>query len=571
VSTYSHHILPFPEPSPAPSAPRAVLEIEDLTIAFPGAPEPVVRNASLSVAERQIVAIVGESGSGKTLTSLSAVGLLPPSARIGGRVRVGGVDVIGAEEQVLRKLRGGTVGMIFQEPMTSLNPVMKIGRQIAEVVELHGGLDRQQVRPRVIELLDAVGITRPSLVANQYPHELSGGMKQRIMIGMALAGRPRLLIADEPTTALDATIQVQVLELILKVARDLDASVLLVTHDFGLVAEVADDVVVMNRGEVVERAGVFDIFRRPRHSYTRHLLDSLPRIDNGPEPVAAVPSGETAAPPLLKVEGLSKTYRSKANWLAPAESTVALADIDLRLEEGRTLGIVGESGSGKSTLGHLIAGLVAPDAGSIVYEGAPVRPSAVAQRSAFRANVQFMFQDPYSSLNPRMTVRDIVTEPLIVQHLIAPRETADRAADLLQQVGLPTHFGDRLPHELSGGQRQRVGLARAISTHPKLVICDEPVSALDVSVQTQILKLLKKLQEDQGIAYIFIAHGLEGVHFMSNDIAVMRHGKIVEYGPRYQVFNDPQHPYTRRLLSAMMVPDPERSRFRGAADGRRAI
>lgn len=542
-----------------------VLDIKRLTIDFPSSGKgAVVSDVSLTIGEREIVALVGESGSGKTLTSLASVGLLPVGARItSGSIFAGDTDIIRASIRDFRRLRGGQIGMIFQEPMTSLNPVLTVGFQIAEAVKLHAREHRDRVWKRVLELLDAVGIAKAHYVATQYPHQLSGGMRQRVMIAIALAGTPRLLIADEPTTALDATVQAQVLDLMISVTRDVGASILLVTHDLGVVAQLADRVVVMEKGEIKEQADTLTLFDNPQHSYTRQLIAAAPRIEKrvSQDSVAAT------AQELLRVEGLTKTYPAERRLFdRGASGTDALKKIDLKVFSGKTLGVVGESGSGKSTLGHVLARLTDSDNGKVIFDGQDVTNIAGAALSRFRRDVQIIFQDPFGSLNPRMRIDDIITEPLVSQKLIRGRDVRSKAVELLKAVGLPEDFGQRLPHELSGGQRQRVGIARAISTRPKLIICDEPVSALDVSIQAQILDLLKRLQEEYGLTYIYIAHGLESVHAMSADVAVMQGGSIVEYGSRDQVFDQPAHAYTRKLLAAMMLPDPRQRRSNVVTD-----
>lgn len=545
-----------------PVKPHNVLEIDGLTIDFPAiGGKPVVNNVSLNVREREIVALVGESGSGKTLTSLATLGLLPGGARIvSGSIRVDGIDVVGAASRTLRRLRGGQAGMIFQEPMSSLNPVLTVGFQIAEAVKLHAPEHRGNIGGRVVELLDAVGIARAAEVAEQYPHQLSGGMRQRVMIAIALAGTPRLLIADEPTTALDATVQAQVLELMVSITRKLHTSILIVTHDLGVVAQLADRVVVMEHGFVREEAPTLGLFDAPSHSYTRRLLAAVPRIDRNAPPLIA----GNYRKELLRIDSLRKTYAAERRFFNRGSTVDALRDVSFSVQAGRTLGVVGESGSGKSTLGHIIARLTHSDGGRVFFEGRDVTNATGATLGHLRKDIQIIFQDPFGSLDPRMRIDETVTEPLISQKLIAPKEVRDKAAELLETVGLPAVFCDRLPHELSGGQRQRIGIARALATRPKLIVCDEPVSALDVSIQAQILDLLKRLQREFGLTYIYIAHGLESVHAMSVDVAVMQQGRIVEYGPRDQIFDEPSHPYTRQLLSAMMVPDPRQSRFRKA-------
>lgn len=546
----------------------------------------LVSGLDLDVNVREIVAVVGESGSGKTLTGLSVLGLLPPGLTFrADRATLNGRDLTQCTERDWRALRGSEAAMVFQEPLSSLNPVLTIGNQITEILKYKTDLPRRARRDHAAQLLRDVDIPRIPQVLDDFPHQLSGGMRQRVMLAMAMAANPALLIADEPTTALDNTVQRQVLELIARTAERSGVAVLFVTHDLSVVANLADRVVVMNQGLTVETGAVEQIFRAPAHDYTRKLISLAPRRP-APLPVSAAdrarsrvtprsdaplalvhPGGATRSmtsaialdEPLLRVEGVSKRF--DCNRRSDGVSVAALSQVSVELRPGSTLGVVGESGSGKSTLARVITGLIQPDAGRVWFQG---RDLVASDRAGTRRgrDIQMVFQDPFASLNPRMRIADIVTEPMRACGMVDARGVRQAAQALLDAVGLPADAVARWPHELSGGQRQRVGIARALSSRPRLVVCDEPVSALDASVQAQVLALLKRLQPEFGLSYVFIAHGLDSVYAISDTIAVMQAGRIVEQGARDQIFHDPQHPYTRKLLDAMLDSDPQHRLFR---------
>ncbi|MGA0561503.1 ABC transporter ATP-binding protein [Ancylobacter sp. VNQ12] len=570
-----------------------VLRIEGLRISFlsHGQANEVVKGVSLRVPAGRTVALVGESGSGKTVISQAVMGLLPRNGFITeGRILFSDpakntakspvtpghvLDIASLERdgKKIRKLRGGRIGMIFQEPMSSLSPVHTIGNQIQEALQLHRPHPRREARAVTERMLDLVGFRDPHRSYDQYPFELSGGLRQRAMLAMALICRPALLIADEPTTALDVTIQAQVLKLMKELQRDIGMAILLITHDLGVVANMADEVVVVYRGQVMEAGPVDDIFRRPGHPYLKALLKASPDFDMKPgerlvalREVAPRPPADfvrrdatrAAGPtPLLSVRNLRKSYGGKKG-----AGVLAVDDVSFDVLRGQCLGLVGESGSGKSTVGHMIMRSRTADAGSITYHdpSGPIDIRALegAALRAFRPRMQMIFQDPVSSLSPRMTVLDIIREPMIVQNRGNDAEQKRRAVELMECVGLDPRFLSRYPHSFSGGQRQRIGIARALALNPDLIICDEPVSALDVSVQAQVLNLLKDLQASLGLTYLFISHNLAVVHYMAERIAVMARGRIVEVGPRDVIFRKPAHPYTQALLKAVPQPDLDR-------------
>ncbi|MET0745479.1 MAG: ABC transporter ATP-binding protein [Microvirga sp.] len=534
-----------------------LLAVSSLSVAFGRrAPRHVVSGVSFDVGAGETVALVGESGSGKSVTALAIMGLLAPSARVtGGRIVFTGQDCLTLDAEARRRLRGDRIGMIFQEPMTSLNPVLPIGRQMTEALELHRGLDAGAARRLAVAMLDRVGIAGAAARLAQYPHEFSGGMRQRVMIAAVMALEPRLVIADEPTTALDVTVQAQILDLMRGLAREAGTSLLLITHDMGVVAEMADRVVVMRQGQVVETADVGALFRTPRQPYTRALLAAVPRID-APGPDAASPEGSAQAAPeaFLRLSGIVKAFGSSA-WRS-STATRALDGVTLDVSRGETVALVGESGSGKSTLGRIAVRLTDPDAGRILIDGEDVTRLAGARLRAARAKVQFVFQDPYASLDPRFTIARILAEPLQVQGRLGRGEIRERVASLIERVGLPAGAAARLPHEFSGGQRQRIAIARALAVDPAVVVADEPTSALDVSVQARILDLLADLQRERSLGLLFITHDLAVVRKVAHRVAVMRAGRILEIGPAADVLDAPCHPYTRALLSAAPVPDP---------------
>ncbi|MGB8399644.1 ABC transporter ATP-binding protein [Bradyrhizobium sp.] len=535
-----------------------VLSLDRLSVRLPaGADRPnALSDVSLSVASNEILCVVGESGSGKSIMANAIMRLLPNEVRIdGGRVMFEGRDLAAATVADMRKVRGAGIAMIFQEPMTALNPLRTIGDQIAEMFLTHTGLSKAEIDARVQALLADVRIPDPKVAAKAYPHELSGGQRQRAMIAMALALDPKLLIADEPTTALDVTTQAQILQLIRDLQRRKKTAVLFITHDFGVVAEIADRVVVMQHGVVVEQGTAASVLNSPQHAYTRQLIAAVP-------PLKAPPPRALSDQNILTISNVSKTYRTGGFLGRGARVTPAVKDVSLHLPKGATLGIVGESGSGKSTLARCIVRLIDPDAGSIVLGG---KDWAKLTREAVRRetrHIQMVFQDPFASLNPRRKAAELVAQGPIVHGM--PRAAAIAGAkELFALVGLDPSAGDRYPHEFSGGQRQRIGLARALALEPDVLIADEPVSALDVSVQAQVLDLLAELRQRLGLSIVFITHDLRVAAQICDLVAVMKDGAVVEHGLAAEVFGNPQHPYTQALLSS--IPGGDFTRARDAA------
>ncbi|MCA1326101.1 ABC transporter ATP-binding protein [Herbaspirillum sp. alder98] len=525
----------------------ALLSLHNLTIDLPAGGDRVhaLAGVNLEVRPGEVLCVVGESGSGKSLTAAAVLGLLPDGVGVaGGRIDWNGEDLLAASPERLRKLRGKEIGMIFQEPMTALNPLHTIGDQIGELLRAHTRLGRRDIQEKTIALLASVHIASPAAAARAYPHQLSGGQRQRAMIAMALALEPRLLIADEPTTALDVTTQAQILQLIHDLQRRRGTAVLFITHDFGVVADIADRVAVMQKGVLVETGPAATVLNHPRHAYTRALIAAVPPL----QPASRKRTADQ--PAALTITGLSKTY-GKRSWLKPdARVTHAVNNVSLSLPAGSTLGIVGESGSGKSTLARNVLGLLLPDAGEITVFGEPVDLKTAAGRRRHAAQVQMVFQDPYGSLNPRRRVGDIVTQGPIAHG--QPRAAAwQKARELFDLVGLAPDALERYPHEFSGGQRQRIGLARALAMDPKILVADEPVSALDVSVQAQVLALLARLQDQLQLTILFITHDLRVAAQVCDQIAVMKSGQVVEMGDSSEVFNHAAHPYTQALLAAV--------------------
>ncbi|OMB90025.1 dipeptide ABC transporter ATP-binding protein [Mycobacterium colombiense] len=606
-----------------------LLEVTDLAVTFPtgGAPVTAVRGISYRIEPGEVVAMVGESGSGKSVSAMAAIGLLPEYAQVHGSVRLHGTELLGLGDDAMSRFRGKTVGMVFQDPMSALTPVYTVGDQIAEAIEIHQPrVGRKAARRRAVELLELVGIAQPERRAGAFPHELSGGERQRVVIAIAIANDPDLLICDEPTTALDVTVQAQILE-VLKTARDITgAGVLIITHDLGVVAEFADRALVMYAGRVVESASVHDLYRDRRMPYTVGLLGSVPRLDaaqgtrlvpipGAPPSLAGLDPGcpfaprcplaidecRLAEPELLsvgadhraacirteqvdgrsaadiygvstdarqaesadtsvvvRVRDLTKTYRLTKGVLRRSAGEVRAVDgVSFELRQGRTLGIVGESGSGKSTTLHEILELTGPESGSIEVLGTDVTALSAASRRALRRDIQVVFQDPVASLDPRLPVFELLAEPLRANGFDKGR-TNSRVAELLEIVGLRRADAVRYPAEFSGGQKQRIGIARALALQPKILALDEPVSALDVSIQAGIINLLLDLQERFGLSYLFVSHDLSVVKHLAHHVVVMYAGAIVEQGDSRQVFADPQHEYTRRLLNAVPQPDPGR-------------
>jgi peptide/nickel transport system ATP-binding protein len=546
----------------------ALLTVDGLRVSFATQSGRVqaVDGVSFELMPGEVLAIVGESGSGKSVTAQTILGLTrSPNARIEGSIRLGEQELVEASERELRDVRGQRIGMVFQDPMTSFNPVYRIGRQITEAIRAHRGeVGKEEAHQRAIELLDSVGIPDAERRVDDYPHQFSGGMRQRAMIAMALALEPEVLIADEPTTALDVTVQAQILALLARLNRERGLATILITHDLGVVAEVADRVLVMHEGVIVERGGLDQIFYSPADPYTRKLLDAVVRIDTAP-PLRAQRQSE----PLLEVTDLVKHFPVKRGLLVDREvdQVRAVDGVSLSVRQGETLGLVGESGSGKSTLSRTILQLLAPTSGSVRFEGREIAGLSRRQMRPLRREVQMIFQDPYASLNPRKRIGQIVGEPLRLQGEAKGAELRREVQGLLDRVGLSAEHYDRFPHEFSGGQRQRIGIARALALRPKLIIADEPVSALDVSIRAQILDLLSELQADFGLTYVFVAHDIGVVRHVSDRIAVMHKGKIVEQGPADQVCERPADAYTEQLLAAVPIPDPREARARRQALG----
>ncbi|GFE51138.1 peptide ABC transporter ATPase [Roseobacter cerasinus] len=522
----------------------ALLDVKDLRVSFrqDGALTEAVKGVSFSVERGETVALVGESGSGKSVSALSTVSLLGDSAEISGSVTYDGQQMIGAGESLLRKVRGNDISFIFQEPMTSLNPLHTIEKQLAESIALHQGLAGAAARTRILELLEQVGIPDPETRLGSYPHQLSGGQRQRVMIAMALVNEPDVLIADEPTTALDVTIQAQILDLLKALKDRLGMGLLFITHDLGIVRRIADRVCVMQHGEIVETGRATDIFDAPQHPYTKKLLSAEPSGQPTPVPTDA----ETVA----RTEHLKVWFPIQAGLLRRTVGHVkAVNDATLSVRAGETIGIVGESGSGKTTLALAMMRLITSE-GQIVFNGQDVRKWSTRELRALRKDMQIVFQDPYGSLSPRMTCAQIISEGLGIHKVDADRDPRELVREVMVEVGLDPATMDRYPHEFSGGQRQRIAIARAMVLRPRLLVLDEPTSALDMTVQVQIVDLLRDLQAKYGLAYIFISHDLKVVRAMSHQVMVMKHGDVVEIGDVDAIFDAPQHDYTRTLLQA---------------------
>ncbi|MDN4649679.1 dipeptide ABC transporter ATP-binding protein, partial [Curtobacterium sp. PsM8] len=548
-----------------------------------GRAEPVVRDVSFDLTPGRVLALVGESGSGKSVSAMSVLGLLPPQARVEGSARFRGEELVGAPVEELRQVRGAGIGVVFQEPMNSFTPVLSIGTQIAEAVRAHPtALDRAGVSARVDELLRSAGIADPARIRKAFPHELSGGQLQRAMIAMALAGDPVALIADEPTTALDVTVQAGILDLLRNLCRDRGLAVLLITHDMGVVADVADEVLVMRRGDPVEHGPVVDLFARPQAEYTRALLAAVPALEARPTSASDGASAETRAErpdsrPTARATSPSASVADDAGrasrpvvarlrdvgvrYLRRGDPTVS--GIDLELHAGETLGLVGESGSGKTTIGRALAGLVPVVEGTVDVDGQDLRTARGRRLRDIRKRVGIVFQDPASSLNPRQSIGWSIAEPLLVHEPSADRPA--RVRELLEAVQLDPSWAERFPHQLSGGQRQRVAVARALALRPALLIADEPTSALDVTVQAAVLDLLRDLQDEFGFGCLLVSHDLAVVRQLADRVAVLHHGRIVEHGTTQAVLDDPQEDYTRMLLAAAPVADPARQAERRRA------
>ena len=579
---------------------RNVLEVQGLTVRFDTSERSVVavKDLGFHVRAGEVLAIVGESGSGKSVTSLSVMRLIEhgggtiASGKISFTRRNGGkLDLAKAADSVMRTIRGGEISMIFQEPMTSLNPVFSVGTQVAEAVMLHQGLSHAEAEAEALRMLELVRIPEAKQILKRYPHQLSGGMRQRVMIAMALSCKPSLLIADEPTTALDVTIQAQILQLIRQLQEEMGMAVIFLTHDMGVVAEVADRVLVMYHGEAVEEGTCEQIFHNPRHPYTQSLLAAVPRLGSMrgtdepapfpllritdpeaeqlgtadmdetpvdmPEPAASAPSVSDG--PVLSVDNLITRFDVETGFWGKVKRRVhAVEQVSFNLYPGETLGLVGESGCGKSTIGRSLIGLETPRSGSIVFNGQELTQVSGSQLQKLRRNIQYVFQDPYAALDPRLTVGFSIMEPLLIHKVCSRQEAERRVGELLERVDLDPAMAVRYPHEFSGGQRQRVCIARALAMNPEIIIADESVSALDVSVRAQIINLLLALQKEFRIAFLFISHDMAVIERVCHRVAVMYLGQIVELGSRRDVFENPLHPYTKRLMSAVPIPDPSR-------------
>jgi len=536
-----------------------ILTVDNLSISFltSNGVFDAVKNVSFSVNQGETLGIVGESGSGKSVTAKTIMRLLasPPAIVKSGNIVLLGQDILSKTEKEMGSIRGRDIGMIFQEPMSSLNPTMRIGEQIVENIINHQKLSKDQAKKEAIELLHLVGIPNGAKRFEQYPHEFSGGMRQRVMIAIALACKPALLIADEPTTALDVTIQSQILQLMKDIQEKLGTSIIIITHDFGVVARMCDRVIVMKDGEIVESGTSIEIFDHPSHPYTKKLLHALPKLHEPKkkkEAILADPDWDDSKP-LLSVQNLAKHFD-----LGQGNILKAVNNINFDIFRGETLGLVGESGSGKSTTGRSILRLHEPTSGAISYKGVPVQRLDKKELKQLRRHMQMIFQDPYSSLNPRFKVMDIIGAALDLHKLCkTKKERIERVEELLEIVGLEKEHAYRYPHEFSGGQRQRIGIARALAVEPDFIVCDEPLSALDVSIQDQVVGLLEDLQKKLGLTYLFIAHDLSMIKHFCDRVAVMYMGTIVELAESEELYSNPIHPYTKRLLEAIPVPDPK--------------
>lgn len=550
-----------------------MLEVKDLTISFDGAEQPAVKRLSFQIDRGKTLSIVGESGSGKSLTSLAVMGLLPSSAQVDGKIFFEGDDVLQKEEKEIRSLRGKDIAMIFQEPMTALNPAVKCGKQCIEPLMLHLNLSKKQAKKEVLSLFDKVKIPDPKRAYDSYPHELSGGQRQRVMIAMAISCEPKLLIADEPTTALDVTVQKEILLLIQELQKETGMAVLFISHDLGVVRHISDEILVLFRGETMEKGRAEKVLLHPESKYTQGLLACRPPLDSIPKRLptvqdylndAAVQVDHVSAqekqeridvlssnPPILEVKKVDKWF-GKKKLFGSSHLTHALNEVTFQVFEGETLGLVGESGCGKSTLGKSIVGLTKPEKGEILYHGRDILSLSSKERHQLKRDIQIIFQDPFSSLNPKQKVGDAIIEPMIVHQIGEAKKRKSQVEEILQKVGLHAADAQKYPHQFSGGQRQRIGIARALVLQPKVIVCDESVSALDVSVQAQVLNLLNDLKEEFGFTYIFISHDLSVVKYMSDHLVVMNKGQIEEQGLSEDIFRHPSQAYTQKLLNAVI-------------------
>ncbi len=549
---------------------KPLISVQDLRVSFRMSKTETVeavKGVSFDIPANSTVALVGESGSGKSVSAMSIVRLLPENAVLdaGSRILYNDRDLLAAPIEDMRALRGKDISVVFQEPMSSLNPVFTVGEQIAEVMRIHLKMSARQALDRTLELMTEVGIPNPKERLKAYPHELSGGQQQRVMIAMAIACEPKLLIADEPTTALDVTVQRQIMELLAGLQQRQQMSILFISHDLGLVGEISSQVIVMRNGEVREAGDVERIFNAPSDAYTQALLACRPRLDSRPRRLAVIDDivnkralsteqrvcTPVSGPALIEVRGLSKDYALKTGWFK-RRAFSAVKQADFSLYKGRTLGVVGESGSGKTTVGMMLTRLTEASAGSIMFEGIDLAQLSAAQMRPYRSRIQIIFQNPYASLNPRFTVGQILIEPMRIHHIGKDdNDRARKALALIEKVGLTREDFGKYPHEFSGGQRQRIAIARCLTMQPEIIVCDESVSALDVSVQATVLNLLLDLQEEFGLTYVFISHDLAVVKYMSDEILVMNEGAIVERGSSEEIYARPQHPYTQKLLSAI--------------------
>ncbi len=536
---------------------NTVLQVRDLGVDFwvEGEWIPAAKNLTYDIAAGEVLAIVGESGSGKSASSMALLGLTPQNGRVTGSVKLDGEELIGASAKRLREIRGSGIAVIFQEPMTALNPVYTIGFQIMETLRVHFTMTNDKARTRALELLKMVDLPDPEKAFDSYPHQLSGGQRQRAMIAQAISCDPKLLVADEPTTALDVTIQAEILDLLRDLQKRLDSAILLITHDMGVVADLADRVLVMKDGAMVEQGSAVDIYKSPTKAYTQELLASVPNLGKGKAAAAKQSSTEDV---VLSFRDVHIEYPKRGR--VPA--FLAAKGINLEIARGEVVGLVGESGSGKTTVGRAAVGLLPVKSGELVVAGKDISRTKKSELKELRSKLGIVFQDPGSSLNPRWSISQSIAEPLVLARQFSKEQVNKRIDELLNQVELPLSYRNRYPHELSGGQRQRVGIARALALSPELLVADEPTSALDVSVQARVLDLLKGLQKELKFACLFVSHDLAVVDFLADRIAVMNHGEIVEQGDKNQILRNPQQDYTKRLIAAVPVPDPDEQQIR---------
>ncbi|MBW8173141.1 ABC transporter ATP-binding protein [Ornithinimicrobium sp. Arc0846-15] len=518
-----------------------------------------VKGVTLDVHPGEVVAVVGESGSGKSVTSMTALRLLPKNARINGGVMVSGHDVQSISDRAMRRVRGDDIAMIFQEPMTALNPVLTIGTQLTESMELHGVASGKAAVKRAVELLDMVGIPDPEKRVTQYPHELSGGQRQRVVIAMAISCDPKVIVADEPTTALDVTVQADILDLLRSLKDKLNTGILLITHNMGVVADMADRVAVMFKGQIVEQGTTEEVLMNPQHAYTKVLLGSVPRLGAGRGQMGISVTDDVNEGADLAIDLRNLVIEYQRLGKTPFR---AVDDVSFKVKQGEIVGLVGESGSGKSTIGRCALGLIPAASGEFRLLGQDIAQMKKSELKSLRRRIGVIFQDPAASLNPRMPIGECISEPMVVHEVGDRKQREDKVYELLDAVQLPREVYNRYPHEVSGGQRQRISVARALTLDPELLVADEPTSALDVSVQAKVLKIFSELQAQYGFACLFVSHDLSVVDLLSHQVVVLQNGKIVEKGPREQVLHNPQEDYTKRLIAAAPVPDPLEQRRR---------